>query len=164
MNRDKLGRFVIGHKDGMTGKKQPESQKIKVSKALTGHPYWSGPNAKLTQIKKGERRSPSTEFKRGQKSWNAGTSTNPDYSFRMSKTYADFRLKVLKRDNYTCQIGGERGGKLIVDHIKPYAFFKDERINMKNARTLCIKCHRKTDTYGYGAIKKYGMKNRQKVL
>jgi len=30
-----------------------------------------------------------------------------------------WREKVFKRDNYTCQVCGKKGGYLIADHIKP---------------------------------------------
>ena len=54
---------------------------------------------------------------------------------------------VLKRDDYTCQICGERGGDLQVDHIQSWAEYVDQRFSIDNCRTLCMKCHYKI-TYG----------------
>jgi 5-methylcytosine-specific restriction endonuclease McrA len=55
--------------------------------------------------------------------------------------------EVLKRDNYTCQLCGQVGGRLQVDHIQSWAQYVELRFNMDNCRTLCQKCHYKI-TYG----------------
>jgi 5-methylcytosine-specific restriction endonuclease McrA len=57
------------------------------------------------------------------------------------------RKEVLKRDDYTCQMCGERGGKLQVDHIQPWAEYVEGRFSMDNCRTLCQSCHYKI-TFG----------------
>ena len=68
------------------------------------------------------------------------------------------------RDNFACVKCDIVGGQLQVDHIKPFAVILHENdiktfeqaINCKelwdinNGRTLCVDCHKKTDTYGYG--------------
>lgn len=48
---------------------------------------------------------------------------------------------VIERDDYTCQLCGERGGSLQVDHIQSWAEFIDKRFDMNNCRTLCMGCH-----------------------
>ena len=55
--------------------------------------------------------------------------------------------EILKRDDYTCQICGQRGGDLNVDHIQPWAEYVELRFSMDNCRTLCISCHYKI-TFG----------------
>jgi 5-methylcytosine-specific restriction endonuclease McrA len=55
--------------------------------------------------------------------------------------------QVFKRDDYTCQFCGERGGKLQVDHIQPWAEYVEGRFDMDNCRTLCMECHYKI-TFG----------------
>jgi 5-methylcytosine-specific restriction endonuclease McrA len=62
--------------------------------------------------------------------------------------YRKWREKVFKRDNYTCVFCKERGGRLHADHIKPFAWFPELRLVLSNGRTLCVKCHYKTPTYG----------------
>ena len=39
------------------------------------------------------------------------------------------------------------GGKLNADHIKPFSLFPELRFDLNNGRTLCVECHKKTDTY-----------------
>jgi 5-methylcytosine-specific restriction endonuclease McrA len=62
--------------------------------------------------------------------------------------YRLWRQAVLIRDAWTCQFCGLRGGRLHVDHIQPYSLFPDLRCEVSNGRTLCVPCHRGTDTYG----------------
>jgi hypothetical protein len=54
------------------------------------------------------------------------------------------RLKIFKRDNYTCTICGKSpatciGVTLHIDHIKPFS--KGGNNNLENLRTLCDKCN-----------------------
>lgn len=49
--------------------------------------------------------------------------------------------KVFERDNYTCQLCGERGGDLQVDHIQSWVDYIELRFCIDNCRTLCMKCH-----------------------
>lgn len=67
---------------------------------------------------------------------------------RRSATYKRWRKSVFERDRYTCQECGNRGGYLNADHIKPFALFPALRFDVTNGRTLCVPCHRKTETYG----------------
>ena len=59
---------------------------------------------------------------------------------------------VFKRDNFTCQDCGQRGGRLQADHIKPYASYPKLRWKLNNCITLCVECHKLTPTYGRRAI------------
>lgn len=59
-----------------------------------------------------------------------------------------WRKEIFERDNYTCQMCYQKGGRLQADHIKPYSQFPDERWLLTNGRTLCESCHKKTPTYG----------------
>lgn len=55
--------------------------------------------------------------------------------------YKKWRSDVLKRDNYTCQSCGLRGGKLTAHHIKAWAEYPDSRYDVDNGLTLCCPCH-----------------------
>lgn len=63
--------------------------------------------------------------------------------------YKKWRNEVFKRDKYTCVFCGQLGGKIEADHIKPWSKYPKLRYEISNGRTLCYKCHKKTDTYGY---------------
>lgn len=67
---------------------------------------------------------------------------------RHSIEYKLWRADVFERDNYTCVLCFQRGGGLQADHIKPFALYPELRLAIDNGRTLCVECHRKTDTFG----------------
>lgn len=80
--------------------------------------------------------------------WKGGI-TPINSKIRHSIEYKLWRDAVFKRDNYQCIWGGkEHGNKLNADHIKPFSLFPELRFAIDNGRTLCIECHKKTDTYG----------------
>lgn len=85
--------------------------------------------------------------------WKGGI-TPLNKKIRNSKEYDDWRIKVFKRDNYTCVECGSRGVTLNADHIKPFAYYPDLRLVIENGRTLCVPCHRKTDTFAGRGFKK----------
>ena len=66
-----------------------------------------------------------------------------------------WRKAVFERDNYTCQECGVRGVEIQADNIKPFKYFPELRWVLSNGRTLCVPCHRKTDTYGRRGQKLY---------
>ena len=117
-------------------------QRLKISKKLTGLKRSDTFKTKMSKIQKGENNS----------NWKGGVT--PLYKqIRKSKEYKLWRKAVFEKDNYTCIWCGVRGGcgrKVILnaDHIKPFALFPELRFAIDNGRTLCIDCHKKTDTYG----------------
>lgn len=115
-----------------------------------------GRPANSGSFKKGEHRNPSTEFDgsySGSKHWNwKGGITKEHDAIRTSAEIKKWKKNVFERDNYTCVWCGSRNGRgkkvvLNADHIKPFAKYPDLRFDLDNGRTLCIDCHKKTDTY-----------------
>jgi hypothetical protein len=71
------------------------------------------------------------------------------------------RMTVFRRDDYTCQHCGERGGKLNAHHIRPWKEAADLRFAPSNGITLCKPCHinvHRIHTKGTGEGKTIQMK------
>ena len=152
--RRKISAAQIGnHK--MFGKHLSKETRRKMSKAHCGekNPSWGNSPSKETRKK-------ISEAQRGEKSYRWKGGITPIYKkIRDSLEYRLWREAVFKRDSYTCQwCKDDKGGNLNADHIKPFSLFPELRFAIDNGRTLCIDCHRKTDTYGnriYKIIHKY---------
>lgn len=92
---------------------------------------------------------------------------------RCTLEYEAWRKECLERDNYTCQICGEIAIRPQVDHLKGFTSILvkykiqtyEEALNctelwdIQNGRTLCLECHKKTETYGYKALKSIRKEN-----
>lgn len=104
--------------------------KEKISKAKTGKPR---PDMK------------------GENNWNwKGGKTKERELIRKSIQYKKWRYEVFKRDDFTCVFCHKKeevSGKLNADHIKPFSIFPELRYIVSNGRTLCVDCHKLTDTY-----------------
>ena len=79
--------------------------------------------------------------------WKGGV-TSINKKIRTSVEYKLWRKSVFERDNFTCVWCLRRGVKIHADHIKPFAYYPELRFAIDNGRTLCVECHKKTDTYG----------------
>lgn len=140
------------------------SNKCKVpwNKGLKG--YLSGENhwkfgkkfPGMGGLKRGQNIGNTNGFKKGHTPWNIGMSggrklkdvpITPEDKLERQKFQNTIQREVLKRDNYTCQLCGERGGKLQVDHIQSWAEYVELRFNINNCRTVCMSCHYKI-TFG----------------
>jgi hypothetical protein len=79
---------------------------------------------------------------KGEKShlWQGGKSSATAI-FRESAEYKAWRTAVFERDDFTCQICNQRGGRLTAHHIKQFALFPDLQLVIANGITLCWPCH-----------------------
>lgn len=142
------------------GKKRSKETKEKIRKSLTGRKLSKRTRKKMRESHKGRHSGENSNF------WRGGTTTLIN-SIRGSDKYKRWRKKVFKRDNFICQECGYDKGSIIEPHHKKdiarilfenkietieQALKCKELWNIDNGKTLCRKCHRKTDNYGVKAI------------
>lgn len=60
---------------------------------------------------------------------------------RTSARYKEWRRAVFARDDYTCQMCGNRGARLAAHHIREFSKCEDLRFVVANGITLCWPCH-----------------------
>lgn len=77
--------------------------------------------------------------------WRGGV-TLKTRGIRHSSEYQRWRKSIIRRDKVCVLCGNDKN--LHADHIKPFIFNPDLIYDINNGRTLCIHCHKKTDTYG----------------
>lgn len=121
-----------------TGKKRviTSSWRENMSKARKGKKFSAEHRFNLSKALRGSRSS----------GWRGGV--YPEHKrIRHSLEYRLWRDSVYKRDNFTCRFCGEKGGRIVADHIKPFAYYPELRFSIDNGRTLCEPCHKTTDTY-----------------
>ena len=152
------------------GDKNPSKQiwvREKLSKSRKGKsPYNKGIPMTLKQRKK-------LSIIQGSKK---GFITPINKSIRNSFEYRNWRKAIFMRDNFICQMCNKRGVKLNADHIIPLSFIiqkvkfelgiegLSDKVkkyplfnDLNNGRTLCLECHRQTDTYQNNLLNtKYG--------
>lgn len=142
------------------GKKNPYTQKtlLKMSKSMRkvalekGFGKWMAGKKASIETRKKLSETMKKRVADGKHNFYIDGRTPEVKRIRTSLEYKLWRESVYKRDNYTCQECGARSGKgkkvvLNADHIKPFALHPELRFDINNGRTLCIDCHKKTDTY-----------------
>jgi len=78
----------------------------------------------------------------GDRHWNwKGGITPKTQKIRGSQKTKDWRVKVFKRDDFTCLKCLKRGGALHAHHIKSFAKYPKLRFTVSNGATLCKPCH-----------------------
>lgn len=100
--------------------------------------------------------------KKGNHNWLKRGTCPLDKRIRKCVEMRIWKKSVWKRDSFTCIGCGDKPEKLIADHIKPFALILKENSiltleqakqclelwNLENGRTLCVGCHKRTNTYG----------------
>ena len=137
--RKRMSLSRTGAKHWLFGKKMSKEYREKLSKAHKGIRHSKETREKQSRTKIANRESSHL--------WKGGI-TEENHQIRNSLPYRMWREAVFKRDNFTCQDCGTRGGTLQADHIEPFAYYPELRFEISNGTTLCVPCHRKTPTYG----------------
>ncbi len=132
----------------MKGKKLPpasEERKRKMSKIMKGRTFSDESRRKMSEAMRGKPRL----NQRGANChlWRGGI-TEMNHKIRTSLEYKLWREAVFKRDDWTCVWCKKRGGIINADHIKSFCDYPELRFAIDNGRTLCVPCHRTTETYG----------------
>lgn len=92
---------------------------------------------------------------------------------RTSSQYSQWREQVFERDDYTCQVSGQRGVELVVHHIKPFTTILEENSietfeqaleckelwNVGNGITLSKEWHSQTSDNELAFHRVYGVRN-----
>lgn len=141
----------------------PKEIRIKMGKKGALHPFWGTHRSVETKEKiANTRKQRQIGCGTTNGNWKGGI-TELKVRIRSSLEYAKKRKEVFMRDRYTCQeCGDNKGGNLEMHHKKPFSLiFKENNLktfeealqceelwNPNNGQTLCISCHKKTDTYG----------------
>jgi len=133
---------IVGVGRWMTGRKLSKNHKLNISKGHKGNiGYWKGKKYPMEARKKISESMKGKNSKENNPMWKGGIC--PETRLQRGLFKKTIQKQVLERDNYTCQMCGERGGDLQVDHIQPWAEYVELRFDMNNCRTLCVKCHYK---------------------
>ena len=144
----KIGDGSRGHKHSL-GRKPSEETKKKMSIArsnyLTTHPEAI---ERIRETSKGRKVSIKTRLKlsearKREKSynWKGGVETE-NKVIRKSVKYRLWREAIFARDKWTCRRCEKVGGILNPHHIMHFALYKNQRFNVSNGITLCVKCHK----------------------
>lgn len=95
-------------------------------------------------------------IKRGKRPWDNRGNLNPNWNnnltdedrlrnkLRRNYIYDNviWSKSVLERDNYTCKYCTIRGYKLCAHHLNSYHWAIEQRTDINNGITLCVKCHK----------------------
>ena len=83
--------------------------------------------------------------------WNPNLTDEEREERRKTPLYQQFTKDIMERDNYTCQLTGDRNSHHNVHHLNGFDKFIDERLDERNAITLSENIHKEFhQMYGYG--------------
>lgn len=143
-----------GKLNPMWGRKHSEETKQKIAEKSKGR--WLGKRHKESSKIKASISHKKLVILGIHPSWKGGK-TSETMRIRTSKEYRDWRIAIFTRDNYICQKCGAKSGNgkkifLNADHIKPFSKYPNLRFDINNGKTLCLDCHKQTDTFGRKAL------------
>lgn len=128
--------FQNGHKQLNTGTTHFTSERMKGRKLSADH---------IQKIKNSLTGRPQ-ENRRGPNNprWKGGI-TEVNKKERTTLDFINWRREVFSRDDWTCQVCNQKGGRLHAHHIRMFSKYPALRFDVSNGVTVCKKCHRLTD-------------------
>lgn len=137
----------ITEREQMKGRKLSEETRRKVGESLsrTLHEQGRSPETKAKESENFKRLWQSAEYRQARSgtnhhNWRGGI-TPLNEQIRHSMNYKEWREKVFRRDNYTCQICKRRGGYIHAHHIFSFAQYPLQRFDVSNGITVHRQCH-----------------------
>jgi len=126
-------------------KRMTDETKRKIGRSQKGRTRTAETKQKMSDAQKNRRKD---TWNRGDQhhSWKGGISPWRN-ALAQTQPYKNWRTAVFKRDDYTCQICNERGGRLQAHHIRPIRDHKNDLLifDINNGITLCEECHREVN-------------------
>ncbi len=101
-----------------------------ISEAKTGVSIWGGRRGKMEWM-----------IGENNKNWKGGVGRKHNRHIRKGLEFKEWREKVFKNDNWTCQYCGKRCLEIHPHHIFSFTDYPDFRFYPSNGITLCRDCH-----------------------
>jgi hypothetical protein len=149
--KTKISQSLMGRKTWNKGLKMPEETKQKISQSLKNRIIKQETKEKLSLLHKGKPKTQQHKQKISENHHDVKLEKNPmwkggksfeKYTLQWTK---ELREKIRKRDNFVCKICGitQNERKMEVHHID----YDKQNCDEKNLITLCLNCHRKTNSH-----------------
>ena len=125
-------------------------KKISISKKVNPTRYWLDKKRDKDTIEKLRKANCGRiPWNKGKRQWQTSGENNPNWKGGVTEKNKLERVRfqqtlqkdIFKRDDYTCQVCGVRGGDLQAGHIRPWATHIELRFEVDNCRTICAGCH-----------------------
>ena len=132
----------------LKGKKRKFSEETKRKMSIAKKIHWQNSEFRKKAIHPGkiyteEDRKKASLIQKGLQAGNKHPNWKGGISYYRGKDWKQIRIKIWKRDDFTCQRCGNGWDQIVAHHIIPYRISKDNSFN--NLITLCRKCHGKVE-------------------
>lgn len=155
------GNMTAKEKERQVQKAHAKNKELAKKGELSFQRIWKEKPGKMrAQVRKNALKACKKRKKNGMKgvtgpdhpNWNPDLTKEDREKKRRCIEKTNWRQKVFKRDNYTCQICEENtSGNLNAHHKYSYTDYPDKRTDISNGVTLCKSCHKEFHMqYGWG--------------